>query len=130
MRRASSDSGRLAARRRRYTGPPMAALIDLLYLLAAAATAPVWLFRMWRTGKLRTDWAGRMGQTEPLPRASRPRLLMHAVSVGEVNAIRALVESLLGAPDAVEVVVACTTDTGFARAGALWGDRIPIVRYP
>lgn len=130
MRRASSDSGRLSARRRRYTGPPMAALIDLLYLLAAAATAPVWLFRMWRTGKLRTDWAGRMGQAKPLPRTSSPRLLMHAVSVGEVNAIRALVESLLGAPDAVEVVVACTTDTGFARARALWGDRIPIVRYP
>ncbi len=105
-------------------------LFDLLYLLAATLTAPIWLTRMIKTGKIRTDWPGRFGRVEPaLPakRAGRQRLLIHAVSVGEVNAIRRLVDLLA---DELEIVIAVTTDTGTARARALWSGRFPIVRYP
>lgn len=69
-------------------------LVDLLYLIAAILTSPFWLWRMSRTGKLRTDWPARFGRVEPLPPKTAPRILLHAVSVGEVNAIRLLVDEL------------------------------------
>ena len=104
-------------------------LIDGLLGLIALVTAPIWLVRMISTGKIRTDWPGRFGRTGPLAAASeRPRVLIHAVSVGEVNAIRLLVNRLFEA--GLDVVVAVTTDTGFARARSLFGGRHEVVRYP
>ncbi len=84
---------------------------------------------MLRTGKIRTDWAARMGEVRPAmrPRGDRPRVLVHAVSVGEVNAVRALVTEL---SEACEVVVSATTDTGFARATQVFEPSIRVVRYP
>ncbi len=114
-------------------------LVDAAYLSAALVTSPVWVYRMARSGKLRTDWAARFGRVaDPRPRGDRPRLLIHAVSVGEVNAIRLLVDAILADPLGPEVVVATTTDTGFARAKALFAQsdaaagarRVQVVRYP
>ncbi|MCP3904759.1 MAG: glycosyltransferase [Planctomycetes bacterium] len=104
-------------------------LVDLVALVACLLTAPWWLWRLARTGKLRSDWSGRLGAAPHLP-AGTPgrRLLLHAVSVGEVNAIRTLVGEL--AAEGVEVVVAATTNTGFARARTLFGNDLPVVRYP
>lgn len=102
--------------------------LDLCYAIAALATSPVWLVRMWRTGKIRTDWAARLGRGEGIPRTDRPRILLHAVSVGEVNAIRLLARRLEDDAKRPEVLVATTTDTGFARASELFPGRA--VRYP
>lgn len=104
-------------------------IIDCLLLFIAFITAPVWLLRMAIKGKLRTDWKGRLGRGMTLPTASRRRVLIHAVSVGEVNAARLLVERLR-AHEQVEVIVSVTTDTGFARAKDLFGADLPVVRYP
>ncbi len=105
-------------------------LADLLYLIAVIITLPVWLTRLLRTGKIRTDWAGRFGAAAAMGPKNRPRLLLHGVSVGEVNAIRLLVDELGSQPDPPEVVISATTDTGFARAEGLFGDRHRVVRYP
>jgi 3-deoxy-D-manno-octulosonic-acid transferase len=106
----------------------MSALHDAAYLLGLAATAPWWVTRMVRTGKHRTDWAGRLGQGHALlPPGPGGRLLVHAVSVGEVNAARGLVESLAAVDD---VVLSATTDTGHARARVTLGQRVPVLRYP
>ncbi len=116
----------------RYTPARMRWLLDLLYLIPAVVTSPVWLVSMIRTGKIRTDWQGRFGRVaQPLlPKANgAKRLLFHAVSVGEVNAIRQLVDRM-AATENVEVVIAVTTDTGFARAKSLWPGKHPVVRYP
>lgn len=102
--------------------------LDLCYAIAAIVTSPVWLVRMWRTGKIRTDWPARLGRGESVARTGRPRILLHAVSVGEVNAIRLLVRRLEDDPMRPEVFVATTTDTGFARASELFPGRT--VRYP
>ncbi len=100
----------------------MGIALDAGYVLLAAATAPWWL------RKRRRDWSGRLGHTESLPMKSKPRLLLHAVSVGEVNLTRPLVDRLLRA--GVEPVVSVTTDTGWARARALYTGVCPVVRYP
>jgi len=106
--------------------------LDLIYGGAALLSSPVWVTTMAARGKLRTDWAARLGRCEPWPRQQRdgrrtPRVLVHAVSVGEVNAIRDLVADL--ARDH-EVVVSVTTDTGIARARSVFAPPVRVVRYP
>ncbi len=103
---------------------------DLGYLVGALLASPLWLTRMVATGKIRTDWRARFGFGEFLARSARPRILIHAVSVGEVNAIRGLVERLAADGLAPEIVVSATTDTGFARAKSLFGERHAVVRTP
>jgi 3-deoxy-D-manno-octulosonic-acid transferase len=85
---------------------------------------------MIRSGKIRTDWPGRFGRAPDAGSPARPRLLLHAVSVGEINAIRFLVEKLAAREHAPQIIIATTTDTGFARAMSLFGDRHLVVRYP
>ena len=104
--------------------------LDFAYLAAAIAASPVWVPRMIRTGKHRTDWPARFGRGESLPSAASPRILLHAVSVGEVNAIDLLVDDLLAGDPGIEPVVATMTDTGFDRAVSLFKDRCEVVRFP
>ena len=106
----------------------MSAVVDAAYLAGLLAASPVIGWRMARTGKHRSDWPARLGRGSALARPGpQGRLLVHAVSVGEVNAARGLVERLAAHGD---VVLSVTTDTGFARATQLFGQRLPVVRYP
>jgi 3-deoxy-D-manno-octulosonic-acid transferase len=101
--------------------------LDAAYALLAAATAPWWM------RKARGGWRERFGHVAALPAPTRPRLLLHAVSVGEVNLTRPLIPLLL--PHA-EVVLSVTTDTGIERARALYerggagASGVKVVRYP
>lgn len=107
--------------------------LDLLYLPVAAIAAPIW------ARKSRADWPARFGRTPALPPSQgRKRLLIHAVSVGEVNTLRGLVPLL---KPHVDVVISVGTDTGIARARALFADEAnpgapaylgaaKVVRYP
>ncbi len=100
--------------------------LDLLYIPLAAVTAPAWGF------KKREGWPERFGKIHRLPApaaGTRGRVLLHAVSVGEVAACRELVPLLSCEAD---VVVSVTTDTGLRRAKELYGkmDRVHVVRYP
>jgi 3-deoxy-D-manno-octulosonic-acid transferase len=97
-------------------------LLDALYIPAAAVLAPWWAF------KKREGWNERFGKIEPLPPPRRgPRVLLHAVSVGEVSALRELVPLLAHDHD---VVVSATTDTGIQRARELYASKAHVVRYP
>ncbi|MBM4052366.1 MAG: hypothetical protein FJ270_06465 [Planctomycetes bacterium] len=106
--------------------------LDLIYGGAALLSSPVWVATMAARGKLRTDWLARLGRCEAWPRTRRdgqvvPRVLIHAVSVGEVNAVRELVADL--ARDH-EIAVSVTTDTGIARARSVFAAPVRVVRYP
>jgi len=103
-------------------------LIDVLYLLGAVVLAPVLAVRAWTTGKYRSDWRQRLGESPELP-PHPARIWVHAVSVGEVNAVRGLIEALRSARCDVEVVVSTTTDTGLARARQIFPD-LTVFRYP
>ncbi|MEM9065235.1 MAG: glycosyltransferase N-terminal domain-containing protein [Planctomycetota bacterium] len=97
---------------------------DPFYLLLAGLTAPLWM------RKERQGWRERRGYAESLPEPGpEGRVLIHAVSVGEVNALRSLIPEL-AASGGPEVVVSTTTDTGTARASHLFGGVCPVVRYP
>lgn len=108
---------------------------DLLYAAGAAVSSPVWGASLLRTGKWRTDWAGRFGKVAAEGTAGREgdrakHLLLHAVSVGEANALRQLVAWFEQHAPAVRLTVASTTNTGFARATELFAERHSVVRYP
>lgn len=95
---------------------------DFGYLGLAAITAPIWM------RKARGGWDQRLARVVDCPPAGdRPRVLLHAVSVGEANAIRSLVPILA---ETCDVVVSTTTDTGLARAQALYGSEHTVVRFP
>lgn len=89
-------------------------VLDAGYAIAAVVAAPWWM------RKARGDWRGRFGHAKAMekPATGRRRILLHAVSVGEVNAIRGLVPEL--AARGAEVVVSVGTDTGIARARELF----------
>ncbi len=104
---------------------------DLLYAIGALVSSPILAFGLLRTGKWRTDWKGRFGKAPALPKDPRPTLLLHGVSVGEINATRELVTRLSG-PDSppVRIVISATTNTGFDRAMELYGEGHAVVRFP
>lgn len=98
-------------------------LLDVIYAAVVVCTAPWW------AQKKRAGWRERFGHVDPVRRKAveRARVMVHAVSVGEVSALRPLVPLLL---DQYEVVLSASTDTGIARARELFGDKCMIVRYP
>ncbi len=106
----------------------MRLIVDCCYLLALCAVAPLLAYRALRTGKYRHGWAQRRGYAPVLPPVRR-RVWFHAVSVGEVNAVRGLIAQWRRRSPETEFVVSCTTDTGLARAKSLFPDLV-VFRYP
>ena len=103
----------------------MPTLHDLGYMTALAAASPYWLARRGTRTKVLNALRERDGRVSPFV-GDGPRVLVHGVSLGEVNAARPIVTGLREA--GVAVVVAATTRTGHARARDLYGDAA--VRYP
>ena len=97
---------------------------DLAYLAGGVLLSPVW------ARKKREGWGERFGHIDGMlqrPAGGRPRVVLHAVSVGEVAALRSLVPILC---EHAEVIVSTTTDTGLARARALYAGSCDVVRTP
>jgi 3-deoxy-D-manno-octulosonic-acid transferase len=106
----------------------MRLLVDCCYLLLAILLAPVFGFQAIATGKYRGDWAQRTGRMPRLPSTTQ-RVWIHAVSVGEANAVRGLIASWREQSPDTEFVISTTTDTGKARLESIFGD-LTIIRYP
>ncbi|MFK7884156.1 MAG: 3-deoxy-D-manno-octulosonic acid transferase [Phycisphaerales bacterium] len=99
-------------------------LYDLAYLTGAGLLAPVW------ARKKRDGWPERFGHIDHMlthELGNGARVVLHAVSVGEVSALRAIVPQLL---EHADVIVSTTTDTGLARATSLYGSMCDVVRTP
>lgn len=105
-------------------------IIDFIYLLLAAAIAPVILYRMVRYGRYRTGWSNRFGRVARKDPALKKCIWLHAVSVGEVNATITVVEELKNKFGDFEIVISTTTDTGFARANAVFGADHKVFYFP
>jgi len=98
----------------------MLAVYRLLIVLVAPA-ALLWLrWRIPGPAGLRARWKERLGQ---VPEAgTRPVLWLHAASVGEVNAIAALVTALLKRYPDHQLVISTITVTGRAEVLRRFGD--------
>lgn len=103
-------------------------LVDLAYLAAGIAYLPVALYQAVFQGKNRHGWRQRLGGVPALDPA-RPRIWIHAVSLGETNATPTLVKAIEQLLPGVEIVFSATTDTGYARAVQLYGAE-RVFRFP
>jgi len=104
-------------------------LLDFIYAAGLVATSPVWLYRMIRHGRYRTDLGQRMGAA---PRRSglQPAIWIHGVSLGEVNASTTLVAEINSQLPDYRVVISATTDTGMAAARKLYEPDYMVFRWP
>jgi len=107
----------------------MRIILDLVYLLVAAAYSPVVIYRAVRHKRYRTGWDQRFGKiTRRSP--TKKCIWLHAVSVGEVNAAKTIIKELENKFGDFEIVFSTTTDTGFARATNLFGENHQVFYFP
>ncbi len=104
-------------------------IFDFLYLLAVVGISPVVIYRMITQNRYRKGWMqkfGRITRKEP----GKKCIWIHAVSVGEVNATRTIINELKNKFPDFEIVVSTTTDTGYARAAALFVQELSVFYFP
>ncbi len=107
-------------------------MIRRLYTLLLYLLLPLVLARLlWRSVKApdyRRRWAERFGSFTPPPNWGG--LWVHAVSVGEVQAVLPLIRQLLSENPALPITVTTTTPTGSARVREQLGDQVFHVYLP
>jgi 3-deoxy-D-manno-octulosonic-acid transferase len=107
---------------------------DIAYGLAVGLSAPYWLIKPSARRKVLKAFRERMGQLDGIPPrdTQKPAVMIHAVSLGEMNATRAMIERLRSARPGVEFIISTTTETGFNRARELYENSTDcrIIRYP
>ena len=103
----------------------MRILIDFIYLLAAIAYSPIIIYRAIRYKRYRAGWNQRFGIiNRKFP--EKNCIWLHAVSVGEVNAAITIIEELKNTFLDFEIVISTTTDTGFASATNIFGEKFKV----
>lgn len=91
---------------------------------------PYYLFRMRRRGGYANDYTHRLGNP-PNPGPKKPgvkRVWIQAVSVGELQAIRTIIDRLHADPS-VEIVLTTTTSTGYAIAKERYQEQTKTIAY-
>jgi 3-deoxy-D-manno-octulosonic-acid transferase len=112
----------------------MAWLSDIVYMFGGLVYLPVVIWQMIILKKNRRGWAERFGLGSAGANNSNDadsrRIWLHAVSLGEVNAARGIVNELQNRVDkSTQIVISTTTDTGYNRAVQLFGPQ-RVFRYP
>ena len=104
---------------------------DIAYGLGVGISSPFWLAHPATRKKVLRAFSQRMGRV-PSRDLSRPGIMVHAVSLGEINATRSLVEMIRAQRPGIDFIVSVTTETGFARGFELYGSSpdVTLVRYP
>jgi 3-deoxy-D-manno-octulosonic-acid transferase len=105
---------------------------DIAYGLGVGVSAPYWLIKPSARKKVLGAFKKRMARSLEPRDLTKPAVMIHAVSLGEMNATRSLVQMLRHARPELEVIISTTTETGYARAQELYGGQagISVVRYP
>ena len=131
----NGDAGPSPERSGRGSGrpSPVPALLIAVYTLAYTLGLILWLpFRLFRylRGHRPVPFRKRMRVPDslPSPRSGRTRLWVHAVSVGEVNSIRPLIDALN--LKSSQLCISTTTETGQRLARQHFRDRARIFYFP
>ena len=105
---------------------------DCIWLSVFFISLPWLVWRFVFKGKNRRGWKQKLfGMVAVSKKQSNAkRVWLHAVSVGEVHLLKTLVRQLLEANRDLEVVISTTTETGYDRAIALFGDRHQVCFFP
>lgn len=106
-------------------------MIRLLYSLLLTLLIPVWLPGHVKRTKRRAEapnWAERWGKYD-IPPPTRPRIWIHAVSVGEVMAAKPILSKLRESSPDCEILLTTTTSTGQEIALGLKNSLVDYVAY-
>jgi 3-deoxy-D-manno-octulosonic-acid transferase len=87
------------------------------------------LYRRLRFGRYRQGWSQRFGRIDRKDPAKKC-IWIHAVSLGEINAARSVIDQLAARFPGYEIAISTTTDTGNARAIALFGTKHNVFYFP
>ena len=104
---------------------------DIAYAAGLVASAPAWLATRKSRTKVLSALGQRMGHVRPRD-GDGPCVLIHAVSLGEMNATAELTRQLREARPDLAVVVSVTTATGYDRGRQLYPveSGVQLVRFP
>jgi 3-deoxy-D-manno-octulosonic-acid transferase len=104
---------------------------DIAYYLGLGVSAPYWLLKPAARRKVLTALAKRNGHVARRDWAN-PAIMIHAVSLGEMNATRSLVTVLQRERPDLNFVISTTTDTGYERGRELYGTNksVTLIRFP
>ncbi len=89
-------------------------LYNMIILVAAIFALPYYLVKSLLTGKYRRSMGQKLGfiKTRVNSEKKRPRVWFHAVSVGEVAAVRPIIEAFRANLPEVYIIVSTSTETG------------------
>ena len=104
---------------------------DIIYSTGLALSSPVWMLRHATRHKVLAALGQRMGYLPDRP-GEGPAILIHAVSLGEMNATRELVNQLQSRHADLHIIITTTTVTGFDRGRQLYSDNpaVTLTRFP
>ncbi len=99
-------------------------LLDLAYLLLLAVFSPWLLYAAIRQGKYREGLGAKLLGLAPRRDGGKPCIWLHAVSVGEVNLLKPLLDRLEQQLPGWESVISTTTKTGYELACKKYAPRL------
>ena len=104
---------------------------DIAWGTILGVGAPFWVLHPGARRKVVRALRERMGRGVGRE-GDHAAVMVHAVSLGEMNATRAMLRMLADAHPGLRFIVSTTTDTGFARGRELYGadPNVTIIRYP
>ncbi len=104
---------------------------DIAYGFGVALSSPYWAIKPSARKKVLTAFSQRMGEVARRE-SNQPAIMIHAVSLGEINATRALVDALLKQRPDLHIIISTTTKTGYERGQQLYGSasHVTLIRYP
>lgn len=104
---------------------------DIAYRTGLALAWPLWGTRAKSRAKVQDALATRRGAAKPR-HGTAPAVLIHAVSVGELNAAKGLIDAVQTARPGVHVIVTTTTTAGHELATKLYAarDDMTVARFP
>lgn len=108
---------------------PMKYLLNIIYFILLLLFSPVAIYRCIAHKRYRKGFKDRLGLISK-KKTGKKCIWIHAVSVGEVNATRTIIDRLAKNLDNYDIVISTTTDTGFKQASKLYAGNYKIFYYP
>lgn len=105
-------------------GSPVAYLLNLIYLGLLVLLSPLLIYSAIVKGKYRQGFAEKFLGLAPRRDGDAFCLWFHAVSVGEVNLLKPLIDRIKTIHPDWECVISTTTKTGYALAGQKYEDHL------
>src|SRR6476620_10343222 len=105
---------------------------DIAYGFGVGLASRFWLAKPSARRKVLRAFRERMGDGFGRRDGAGQAVMIHAVSVGEINATQALTELLRKRLPDLHVIISTTTDTGFDRGRQLYSStpNVTLIRYP